>query len=100
MLISIHIHYNTIFVILILLMFKHLPLEQLTMLGSVQWLFNLIYFGWAYRQWMDGDKPAWTRFRGAMVIIGGYLLMIIVWAVIVSAALTFFKPQVDAWLAN
>lgn len=89
-----------IFVTLILLMFKHLPLQQLTMLGSVQWLFNLIYFGWAYRQWMDGDKPAWTRFRGAMVIIGGYLLMILVTALITSTVLTFFRSQVDAWLAR
>jgi hypothetical protein len=90
----------SIVVTIVLSFFKHLPIQQLTILSSIQWLFNLTYFGWTYGQWMGGDRPAWTRFKGAMVVIGGYFLMIIATALITSTLLTLFETQVDAFLSQ
>ncbi|MBL7806980.1 MAG: DUF3667 domain-containing protein [Saprospiraceae bacterium] len=80
--------------------FSHLPIDQLAMIGTVQWIFYLIFYGWACTQWFSAKKPFWVGVKGALVVLLGYVFLILVMSVLIATLLPLFKPQIEAWLAK
>jgi len=60
----------------------------------------VIYFGWAYGQFFQPAPKIWIWLKGGFSILLGYLLMIICISIFITVMIIFFRPQLEAWLAN
>jgi hypothetical protein len=57
------------------------------------------YFSWAYSQFFQQRKIGiWLK--GGLAILLGYFFMIVVVSIFTAVVIIFFKPQLEAWLAN
>lgn len=87
----------TLFGILLSLTYVLIPnlnFTMVTILGSVQWLCWSAYFGWAYSGWMLSGNRLLKWIKGILSLIGGYLLLILIFSVLMSTFLYIFHENI------
>lgn len=82
------------------LLWKDISLDQVAIIGTMQWLFWATYFGWAYGQLFNQEKKWVAWIKGIAVLFLGYVVLIILISIAAGIVLSLFKPQVEQWLSN
>jgi hypothetical protein len=59
----------------------------------------VVYFSWAYSQFFQQRKIG-TWLKGGLAILLGYFFMIVFISILTVVVVLFFRPQLEAWLAN
>lgn len=79
---------------------RDLTPQHLALIGVLQWCVWTTYFGWAYSQFFNQPKKVIAWLKGVFVLMTGYILLILIIGLLATTVMYFFKPQIEAWLAN
>lgn len=86
----------SVFTNLVYLTMQNANLNQIAIIGVVQWLVWITYIGWVYSQFVEQPRKVGAWLKGALVLIGGYTVMILLSVLVASTMLYFFRDQITA----
>lgn len=90
----------SILISLVYYFMDHFTLQTLSIIGGLQWVVWLLYFGWAYSQFFERTNKILAWIKGILVLLGGYALLIMVVTLLSKAVLFFYRAEIEAWIAQ